>query len=174
MCTIGPQLVAELMVRFQAAHPEVEVKIIDGGAPQMIEKLEKGDLEVAIVGVPEELPETRRLAASVMTDIVLILTWVMVFSAPVMGAGAFTRERRNGTLGFLLMTPLTEGEVVRGKLLGAGGTQKFWDSQGSDADAIDIEPVPPGVGTRGTPTGTSPARFPESAACSGPRDPSSP
>jgi DNA-binding transcriptional LysR family regulator len=57
MCTIGPQLVAELMVRFQAAHPEVEVSVIDGGAPSMIDKLEKGELEVAIVGVPEELPE---------------------------------------------------------------------------------------------------------------------
>ncbi|MBV9931276.1 MAG: LysR family transcriptional regulator [Alphaproteobacteria bacterium] len=58
MCTIGPQLVAELMVRFQAAHPEVEVSVIDGGAPSMIAKLEKGELEIAIVGVPEELPES--------------------------------------------------------------------------------------------------------------------
>jgi DNA-binding transcriptional LysR family regulator len=57
MCTIGPQLVAGLMLRFQAAHPEVEMKIIDGGGPEMIEKLLKGDLEVAVVGVPEELPE---------------------------------------------------------------------------------------------------------------------
>lgn len=57
MCTIGPQLVAELMVRFQASHPEVEVSVIDGGAPTMIDKLEKGELEIAIVGVPEELPE---------------------------------------------------------------------------------------------------------------------
>ena len=58
MCTIGPQLVSELMIRFRAAHPNVEVKVIDAGAPQMIEMLEKGELEVAIVGVPEELPET--------------------------------------------------------------------------------------------------------------------
>jgi len=58
MCTIGPQLVAELMVRFQAAHPEVEVSVVDGGAPSMIDKLEKGELEIAIVGVPEELPES--------------------------------------------------------------------------------------------------------------------
>ena len=58
MCTIGPQLVAELMIRFQAAHPNVEVRVIDAGAPQMVELLEKGDLEVAIVGVPGELPES--------------------------------------------------------------------------------------------------------------------
>src|SRR4030095_7070486 len=58
MCTIGPQLVSELMIRFQAAHPDVEVRVIDAGAPQMIEMLEKGELEVAIVGVPGELPES--------------------------------------------------------------------------------------------------------------------
>lgn len=57
MCTIGPQLVAELIVRFRTAHPEVEVAVVDGGAPAMIDKLEKGELEVAIVGVPDELPD---------------------------------------------------------------------------------------------------------------------
>ena len=58
MCTIGPQLVCDLIVRFRAIHPEVDVVVVDGGAPQMIDKLEKGELEIAIVGVPEELPET--------------------------------------------------------------------------------------------------------------------
>ena len=58
MCTIGPQLVADLLVRFQAQHPAVEVQVIDAGAPQMIEMLERGDLEVAIVGIPGELPES--------------------------------------------------------------------------------------------------------------------
>ena len=58
MCTIGPQLVSNLMIRFQAAHPDVEVRVIDAGAPEMIEMLEKGELEVAIVGVPGELPDS--------------------------------------------------------------------------------------------------------------------
>jgi DNA-binding transcriptional LysR family regulator len=57
MCTIGPQLISGLLVQFRAQHPEVEVQVIDGGGPQMVEMLEKGDLEVAIVGVPGELPE---------------------------------------------------------------------------------------------------------------------
>jgi DNA-binding transcriptional LysR family regulator len=56
MCTIGPQLISDLLIRYQAAHPNVEVKVIDTGGPQMIEMLEKGDLEVAVVGVPGELP----------------------------------------------------------------------------------------------------------------------
>src|SRR5207253_1770793 len=38
---------------------------------------------------------------------------------PVQGAMTFSQERRKGTLDFLLLTPLTEGEIVRGKLLGA-------------------------------------------------------
>jgi DNA-binding transcriptional LysR family regulator len=58
MCTIGPQLISELLVQFRAQHPDVEVQVIDAGAPQMLEMLEKGDLEVAIVGVPGELPES--------------------------------------------------------------------------------------------------------------------
>jgi DNA-binding transcriptional LysR family regulator len=58
MCTIGPQLVTDLIIRFRTAHPEVEVVVLDGGAPDMIERLEKGELEIAIVGVPEELPES--------------------------------------------------------------------------------------------------------------------
>ena len=58
MCTIGPQLISELLIRYQAANPNVEVRVVDTGAPQMIEMLEKGDLEVAVVGVPDELPES--------------------------------------------------------------------------------------------------------------------
>jgi len=57
MCTIGPQLVSELIVRFQAENPDVEVRVVDGEANVMIEKLEKGDLHISLVGVPEELPE---------------------------------------------------------------------------------------------------------------------
>ena len=57
MCTIGPQLVADLIVRFQADNPEVELSVIDGEARAMIEQLEKGDLHISLVGVPEELPE---------------------------------------------------------------------------------------------------------------------
>src|SRR3546814_3385837 len=55
MCTIGPQLISELLVQFRTQHPGVEVQIIDAGGPQMIEMLEKGDLDVALVGVPGEL-----------------------------------------------------------------------------------------------------------------------
>lgn len=58
MCTIGPQLISGLIVRFQAEHPDVEVNVVDGEAATMIAALEKGDLHIGIVGVPEELPDT--------------------------------------------------------------------------------------------------------------------
>lgn len=58
MCTIGPSLISDLLVRFQASHPNIEVHVVDAGAPQMIEMLEKGELEVAVVGVPGELPDS--------------------------------------------------------------------------------------------------------------------
>lgn len=56
MCTIGPQLVSQLLIQFRTQHPDVEVQIVDAGGPQMVEMLEKGELEVAVVGVPGELP----------------------------------------------------------------------------------------------------------------------
>jgi DNA-binding transcriptional LysR family regulator len=58
MCTIGPAMVSDLLVRFRTQHPQVDVSVDDAGAPQMLEMLQKGDLEVAIVGVPGELPES--------------------------------------------------------------------------------------------------------------------
>ncbi|MEA3001419.1 MAG: hypothetical protein QOH81_207 [Sphingomonadales bacterium] len=58
MCTIGPQLITELIIRFRAAFPDVDLVVRDGGAPAMIEQLEKGELEIAVVGLPDELPET--------------------------------------------------------------------------------------------------------------------
>jgi DNA-binding transcriptional LysR family regulator len=58
MCTIGPQLISELLVQFRAEHPDVDVQVVDASGPKMVEMLEKGELEVAIVGVPGELPES--------------------------------------------------------------------------------------------------------------------
>jgi DNA-binding transcriptional LysR family regulator len=56
MCTIGPQLVSDLIVRFQSEHPDVEIAVVDDGATGMLERLEKGDLEIALVGIPSDLP----------------------------------------------------------------------------------------------------------------------
>jgi DNA-binding transcriptional LysR family regulator len=58
MCTIGPKLVSDLIIRFRTAHPDVELVLVDGSAAAMMERLEKGELEIAIVGSPDALPET--------------------------------------------------------------------------------------------------------------------
>jgi DNA-binding transcriptional LysR family regulator len=58
MCTISPQLISGLMVQFQTTHPDVEVAVYDAGAPAMIEAMQKGEIEIGIIGVPEELPES--------------------------------------------------------------------------------------------------------------------
>jgi hypothetical protein len=50
---------------------------------------------------------------------ILTMSWPMMLTSPVLGAGTFSGERRMGTLGFLLATPLRELEMTRGKLLGA-------------------------------------------------------
>jgi DNA-binding transcriptional LysR family regulator len=58
MCTIGPQLVSGLLPRFQGNNPDVEIDVIDDSASKMVERLGKGDLEIAFVGSHENLPDT--------------------------------------------------------------------------------------------------------------------
>jgi DNA-binding transcriptional LysR family regulator len=57
MCTISPWLVSALMVRFQMDHPDVDLVVSDADTSVTIAALEKGDLELAIIGSPEELPD---------------------------------------------------------------------------------------------------------------------
>ncbi len=73
MCTIGCRLMSDLIVRFRTAFPEVEVVVLDGGAPQMIEMLDKGELEIALVGVPHELPENFHQVPVFEEDFVVLL-----------------------------------------------------------------------------------------------------
>ena len=56
MCTIGAPVLAEMILRFRASHPAVGIAMIEDEAPRMLELLEQGELEVAVVGVPDELP----------------------------------------------------------------------------------------------------------------------
>ena len=57
MCTIGAPVLAELILRFRANHPEIEISMIEDEAPRMLAMLEQGKLELAVVGIPEELPD---------------------------------------------------------------------------------------------------------------------
>lgn len=57
MCTIGAPVLADLIRRFHTSHPQVAISMIEDEAPRMLEMLERGELEIAVVGIPEELPE---------------------------------------------------------------------------------------------------------------------
>lgn len=56
MCTIGAQVLSDLILRFTMAHPQVAISMIEDEAPQMLAMLERGELEIAVVGIPDELP----------------------------------------------------------------------------------------------------------------------
>ena len=44
MCTIGAPVLAELILRFRANHPEIEISMIEDEAPRMLAMLEQGKL----------------------------------------------------------------------------------------------------------------------------------
>jgi DNA-binding transcriptional LysR family regulator len=73
MCTIGPHLVGELIAGFTAENPHVVVQVFDGEARALIEKLEKGDLHIGLVGVPEELPEQFHMVPVFSEKFVIVL-----------------------------------------------------------------------------------------------------
>ncbi len=53
MCTIGPALISELIVKFKAANPNVDLEVTDESSGDLLELLSKGDLHVALFGLPE-------------------------------------------------------------------------------------------------------------------------
>lgn len=53
MCTIGPALISDLIVKFRMAHPNVDLEVTDEGSSQLMEMLTKGDLNLALFGLPE-------------------------------------------------------------------------------------------------------------------------
>jgi DNA-binding transcriptional LysR family regulator len=53
MCTIGPAMIADLIVKFRQAHPNVDLEVTDEGSSQLTEMLSKGDLNLALFGLPE-------------------------------------------------------------------------------------------------------------------------
>lgn len=53
MCTIGPTLIADLIVKFRMAHPNVELEVTEEGSNELMDMLSKGDLNLALFGLPE-------------------------------------------------------------------------------------------------------------------------
>lgn len=53
MCTIGPAAVSDLIVKFQMAHPNVELHVSDRGSGELLDMLAAGDLHLALFSLPE-------------------------------------------------------------------------------------------------------------------------
>ncbi|MEQ1929882.1 MAG: LysR family transcriptional regulator [Parvularculaceae bacterium] len=55
MCTIGPAMVSRFVANYCAAHPEVDVDVVDLGAREITQKLADGELEIALLAQPGDL-----------------------------------------------------------------------------------------------------------------------
>ena len=55
MCTIGPAMIADLIVKFRMAHPNVDLEVVEEGTPELMDMLTRGDLNLALFGLPEPL-----------------------------------------------------------------------------------------------------------------------
>ncbi len=53
MCTIGPALIGDLIAGFRKAQPAVDLELVDEGSDQLLEKLARGDLNLALFGLPQ-------------------------------------------------------------------------------------------------------------------------
>lgn len=55
MCTIGPTLLADLVIAFRMANPNVDIEVTDRSLEDLLAKLSDGDLQLALLALPEPL-----------------------------------------------------------------------------------------------------------------------
>jgi DNA-binding transcriptional LysR family regulator len=55
MCTIGPAIIADLIIAFRARQPGVALRMSHGEAPALLEALADGRIDIALFGAPELL-----------------------------------------------------------------------------------------------------------------------
>ncbi|HZZ90881.1 MAG TPA: LysR family transcriptional regulator [Caulobacteraceae bacterium] len=53
MCTIGPALFSDLLLKFSREHPAVDLEVSDCAAADLLERLADGKIELALFGLPE-------------------------------------------------------------------------------------------------------------------------
>lgn len=58
MCTIGPGMIADLIVEFRMKFPGVNFVIVEREASQLCEMMIEGKLDLAVLGLPEEVDES--------------------------------------------------------------------------------------------------------------------
>ena len=57
MCTIGPTRFAGLLVHFTAAYPGITLQIFEGIPGQLCEKLDSGQIDIALMASPQGFPD---------------------------------------------------------------------------------------------------------------------
>ncbi len=57
MCTVGPAIIADLIIKFRSDHPGVEIIVSDCTARSLTDMLIAGDLNLALFGVPDPLDD---------------------------------------------------------------------------------------------------------------------
>ena len=57
MCTIGPQRLVPLIRSFHQRHPGIDIALRDANAQALQEMLDQGELDVAVLGLPQGIPD---------------------------------------------------------------------------------------------------------------------
>jgi DNA-binding transcriptional LysR family regulator len=57
MCTVGPAILSDLIVKFRVSNPEVELMVRDKGLDQLLTCLSEGRLDLALLAAPTPLDE---------------------------------------------------------------------------------------------------------------------
>lgn len=58
MCTVGPRRFTGLLANFQANQSDVSLQLVEGVPQMLIERLEQGEVDIAIMALPDGFPET--------------------------------------------------------------------------------------------------------------------
>jgi LysR family transcriptional regulator, hydrogen peroxide-inducible genes activator len=57
MCTVGPRRFTGLLANFQATQSDVSLQLVEGVPQMLIERLEQGGIDIAIMASPDGFPE---------------------------------------------------------------------------------------------------------------------
>jgi LysR family hydrogen peroxide-inducible transcriptional activator len=58
MCTVGPRRFTGLLANFQATEPAISLQLVEGVPAMLTERLQQGEIDVAIMASPDGFPET--------------------------------------------------------------------------------------------------------------------
>jgi DNA-binding transcriptional LysR family regulator len=81
MCTIGPTKLVKFFSHFHERHPGIDLYLKDGTAEQLHDELAKGDLDVAIYGLPDGYDDRFHVQPLFQEDFVIAVSPEHAFAA---------------------------------------------------------------------------------------------